>query len=112
VVILDAKTGAQVLAVTRDGHSWAPAWSPAGDAIVFMTATGEDLDLDMTVIKRSGTTFSLGDRLPITELSQLDGTSRPSWYVPPDQLPTPAPSATPNPSASSSSASPTASPTP
>jgi Tol biopolymer transport system component len=112
VVILDAKTGAQVLAVTSDGHSWAPAWSPAGDAIVFMTATGEDLDLDMTVIKRSGTTFSLGDRLPITELSQLDGTSRPSWYVPPDQLPTPAPSATPNPSASSSSASSTASPTP
>jgi Tol biopolymer transport system component len=115
VVIIDAKTGAQVIAVTKDGHSWAPAWSPAGDAIVFMTASGEDLDLDMTLIRRSGTTFSLGDRLPITEVSQLDGTSRPSWYVPPDQLPTPAPSANPSPSApspSSSASSAPASPTP
>jgi Tol biopolymer transport system component len=114
VVILDAKTGAQVLAVTNDGHSWAPAWSPAGDAIVFLTASGEDLDLDMTVLRRTGSTFSLGDRLPVTDLSQLEGTSRPSWYVPPDLLPTPAPSATPNPSGSSSGSAPSssASPTP
>jgi Tol biopolymer transport system component len=111
VVILDAKTGAQVLAVTSDGHSWAPAWSPAGDAIVFLTASGEDLDLDMAVIRRAGNTFSLGDTLPVTEVSQLDGTSRPSWYVPPDQLPTPSPSASPVPSASSSASS-SASPTP
>ena len=112
VVILDAASGAEMLAVTSDGHSWAPAWSPAGDAIVFMTASGEDLDLDMAVIRSTGTTFSLADRLPITELSQLDGTSRPSWYVPPELMPTPAPSAAPSatPSASASSAS--ASPTP
>jgi Tol biopolymer transport system component len=112
VVILDAKTGAQLLAVTNDGHSWAPAWSPAGDAIVFLTASGEDLDLDMTVIRRTGSAFSLGDRLPVTDLSQLDGTSRPSWYVPPELLPTPAPSATPAPTPSSSAPSSSASPTP
>lgn len=106
VVILDAASGAQVLAVTNDGQSWAPAWSPAGDALVFLTASGADLDLEMAVIRRTGTTFSLGDTLPITEQSQLDGTSRPSWYVPADQLPTPAPSSSPAaPSASPSSSS-------
>ncbi len=98
VVIIDAVTGAQVLAVSNDGHSWAPAWSPAGDAIVFLTASGLDIDLDMAVIRRNGTTFSLGDKLPVTEQSLLDGTSLPSWYIPPDQLPVPtaSPSAVPS----------------
>jgi len=109
VVILDAANGKELIPVTDDGGSWGPAWSPAGDAIVFLTASGEELDLDMVVIRRSGTTFRLGDRLPVTERSQLDGTSRPSWYFPPEVLPTPSPvpPATPSPSASA-----TSSPTP
>ena len=108
VVILDAANGKELLAVTDDGGSWAPAWSPAGDTIVFLTASGEDLDLIMVGIRRSGTTFILGDPLPVTERSQLDGTSRPSWYVPPELLPAP----TPAPATASPSAAGTGSPTP
>jgi len=108
VVILDAANGKELVAVTDDGGSWAPAWSPAGDTIVFLTASGEDLDLIMVGIRRSGTTFILDDPLPVTERSQLDGTSRPSWYVPPELLPAP----TPAPATASPSAAGTGSPTP
>lgn len=109
VVILSASTGKVVLAVTNDGWSWAPVWSPAGDAIAFLTASGQEIDLDVAMVQRSGITFTLGDRLPITEHSDLDGASRPSWYIPPEQIPTPTPSPTPSPSPS---ASPGASSTP
>ena len=39
MVILDAKTGAEVLRVTNDGRSWAPVFSPAGDGIAFLHPT-------------------------------------------------------------------------
>jgi Tol biopolymer transport system component len=91
VVVLDARTGAEVLAVTDDGHSWAPAWSPAGDVIAFLTESGQAIDLETARLVRSGSVFAVAERLPITADSLLDGTSRPSWYVPPDQLPTPSP---------------------
>ncbi|MCI0343882.1 MAG: hypothetical protein L0221_00370, partial [Chloroflexi bacterium] len=35
VVILDPATGAELLRVTSDGRSFAPAWSPAGDTIAY-----------------------------------------------------------------------------
>lgn len=100
VVILDAKSGSEVAAITNDGWSWAPAWSPAGDAIVFLSASGLDIDLAMASIQRSGSGFLVTDREPITEHSLLDGTSRPTWYVPVDQLPTPTPAPTPTASGS------------
>jgi Tol biopolymer transport system component len=100
VVVVDAKTGTEVLAVTDDGQSWAPAWSPAGDVIAFLTASGQAIDLETARLVRSGSVSAVAERLPITEDSILDGTSRPTWYIPPDQLPTPSP--IPSPTASSS----------
>lgn len=97
VVIISASDGEEVLVVTRDGDSWAPAWSPAGDAIVFLTASGLEIDLDLVPILRVGADLALGERLPITQHSLLDGTSRPSWYVPPELLPTPSPEPTASP---------------
>jgi Tol biopolymer transport system component len=91
VVVLDATTGREVLAITDDGRSWAPAWSPAGDVIAFLTASGQAIDLETARLVRSGAVFAVAERLPITEDSLLDGTSRPTWYIPPDQLPTPSP---------------------
>ena len=99
VVILDARTGAEVTALTDDGASWAPAWSPAGDAIIFLTASGPDIDLEMALLVRSGSLFVVADRQPVTDHSLLDGSSRPSWYVPPAQLPSPTPAPTPTASA-------------
>ena len=109
VVVLDAKTGTEVLAVTDDGHSWAPVWSPAGDVIAFLSASGEAIDLETARLVRSGSIYAVAERLPITQDSILDGTSRPSWYVPPDEMPTPSPlpSAT---TSASPSTSPSASP--
>jgi len=100
VVILDAANGKEILRVTTDGRSWAPAWSPAGDALVYLTASGADLDLVMVGIRRTASGFVLGDPLPVTERSQLDGASRPSWYVPPELFPAPTQTpATPSPTA-------------
>ena len=42
VVILDAANGRELLRVTTDGASWAPAWSPTGDAIAFLHIDGPD----------------------------------------------------------------------
>jgi len=91
VVVLDVKTGAEVLAVTSDGHSWAPVWSPAGDVIAFLSSSGQAIDLETVKLVRTGAVFAVAERLPITEDSILDGTSRPTWYVPPEQMPTPSP---------------------
>jgi Tol biopolymer transport system component len=95
VVILDATSGAEVGSITDDGSSWAPAWSPVGDAIVFLTASGPDIDLDMVRLVRTGALFVVADREPITDHSLLDGSSRPSWYVPPELMPTPSPAPSP-----------------
>ena len=42
VVILDASNGNELLRLTDDGASWAPSWSPAGDAIAFLHIDGPD----------------------------------------------------------------------
>jgi Tol biopolymer transport system component len=106
VVILDATSGREVLRVTNDGASWAPAWSPVGDAITFLHIQGQIVDLRMARLGGAAPDWTVAETTPLTEVSGLDGASRPGWFVPPDQLPapTPAPSvsaaASPVPSAS------------
>lgn len=116
VVILDAKTGDELLQLTDDGLSWAPAWSPAGDAVAYLHAEGRVIDLAMVTLTGSGPAFAVDERLPITEDSGLDGTSRPSWFVPPELLPsptpTPSPTASPAPSATGSAGTPSPGATP
>jgi TolB protein len=101
VAILDASTGAEVLRLTNDGDSWAPAWSPAGNAIVFLHVSGQVVDLRMIPLDGSGPTWTPKDPLDLTTNAGLDGVSRPGWFIPADQLPaTPAPSVVPSPSGS------------
>ena len=50
VVILDAVRGRELLRLTTDGASWAPTWSPAGDAISFFHIDGQIVDLHMAVL--------------------------------------------------------------
>ena len=88
VVVLDAKKGTELLRVTDDGRSFAPIWSPAGDQIVFLRAQGQSIDLVLASL-RSGKTLSVVKEEALTSQSQLDGTSRPAWFIPPDQLPKP-----------------------
>jgi Tol biopolymer transport system component len=107
VVILDAAGGRELLRVTTDGASWAPVWSPLGDSIAFLHIQGQIVDLQLATLEGSAPNWTVKSITALTEVSGLDGSSRPGWFVPPDQLPTPsaAPiSSAPAPSASGSAA--------
>ena len=91
VVILNTRTGTEVLRVTNSAQSWAPVWSPAGDSIAYLTSHYQIVDLRLTPLKGRAGAWTLGDEIELTQYSGLDGASRPDWYVPPDQLPAPSP---------------------
>lgn len=104
VVILEAATGAEVLRVTTDGRSWAPVWSPAGDALAFLHAQGQVVDLRLVRLPGTGPAWTPEEPLDLTRLSGLDGGSRPGWFIPAGEIP-PLPTPTPAPSAPAPSAS-------
>ena len=100
IVILHPSRGTELLRVTSDGRSWAPVWSPVGDAIAFLHLDGQSVDLHMVELAGRSGAWTVGQPIALTDVSGLDAASRPGWYVPPDELP-PAASATPAPSPSS-----------
>jgi Tol biopolymer transport system component len=103
VVILDAAHGRELLRVTDDGRSWAPVWSPAGDAIAFLHIEGLIVDLQMATLDGAAPGWTVRDIVDLTQVSGLDGGSRPDWYVAPEDLPaTPEPSIVPTTGASPS----------
>jgi len=89
IVILDASSGAEVARLTSDGRSWAPAWSPAGNAIVFLHIESGIVDLRMMDLAGAASRWTPGEVVQLTHVSGLDAASRPDWYVPPEQLPAP-----------------------
>lgn len=91
VVIIDAASGAELLRLTSDGHSFAPTWSPAGDQVAFLRANGLTLDLWVDTLSGSGSSFSVAKEEPLTSQSRLDGISKPAWFVPASQRPAPSP---------------------
>ena len=95
IVIIDARTGAEVLRLTNDQSSFAPAWSPAGDAIAFQRVQGGVVDLWLVKLTGSGSNLQVGMALALTVAAGLDGTSRESWFIPADQLPKPTPTPVP-----------------
>lgn len=102
VVILDAAHGRELLRVTDDGRSWAPVWSPAGDAIAFLHIEGLIVDLKMASLQGAAPGWTVGDVVDLTQVSGLDGGSRPDWHIAPEDLPpTPAPTVVPPASGSS-----------
>jgi Tol biopolymer transport system component len=100
LVILDAANGRELQRLTTDGASWAPVWSPVGDSIAFLHIRGQIVDLKLMRLNGAAPDWTVKDVISLTEVSGLDGESRPGWFVPADELPTP--SATPVPSAASS----------
>lgn len=105
VVLLSASTGAEVARLTNDGESFAPTWSPDGSAVAFLHEQGTGIDLDLAVLG-PGSPFATTQIIALTESSLLDGTSRPAWFIPAAQLPTPVPTVPP------ASASPSSAPSP
>ena len=106
LVILDAANGRELLRLTTDNASWAPTWSPTGDSIAFLHIRGQIVDLKLVRLDGAAPNWTVRDITDLTEVSGLDGASRPDWFVPADQLPAPtavpsaAPSAAPSTSAS------------
>lgn len=47
VVIMNAATGEVVLELTRTGKSWAPAWSPNGAQLAYLSANGIQASLNL-----------------------------------------------------------------
>ena len=102
VVILEAAHGRELLRITDDGRSWAPVWSPAGDAIAFLHSEGLIVDLQMAMLVGTAPGWTVGETVDLTQVSGLDGGSRPDWYVAPEDLPaTPEPTVAPSASGSS-----------
>ncbi|HEY4228310.1 MAG TPA: hypothetical protein VGM49_08215 [Candidatus Limnocylindrales bacterium] len=94
VVILDAKTGTPLLRVTKDDSSFSPVWSPKGDALAFLRVQNGVVDLYLVPLVGAAPTWTAGDPFALTISAGLDAASRPTWFIPADQLPPP-PTATP-----------------
>jgi Periplasmic component of the Tol biopolymer transport system len=86
IAILD-QAGKEVLRVTDDDHSFSPIWSPAGNAVAFLHLEGTIVDLRMATLDRSTGNWTVAATVDLTKVSGLDGASRPSWFVPPSELP-------------------------
>ncbi len=94
VVILSGSNGNELLRLTDDHASWAPVWSPAGDAIAFLHVVGQNVDLRLARLDGTAPTWTVAETINLTEVSGLDAASRPDWFIPPALLPaaeTPAP---------------------
>jgi Tol biopolymer transport system component len=92
VVILEGGRGNELIRLTNDGRSWSPVWSPRGDAIAFLHIEHGIVDLRMIPLEGSAPSWTLGEPLDLTEVSGLDGSSGPDWFIPADQLPAVSPS--------------------
>jgi len=102
VVILDAKRGTELLRLTNTERSFAPAWSPIGDAVTYLEIDAGVTDLWLARLDLSGPLAVDGERLRLTVSAGLDPGSRPGWWIPAELIPTPPP--TPAPSAAPSGA--------
>jgi Tol biopolymer transport system component len=89
VVILDGSRGGELIRLTNDGRSWAPVWSPRGDAIAFLHIEAGIVDLRMIPLDGAAPNWTLGAPLDLTQVSGLDGASGPDWFIPADQVPAP-----------------------
>jgi dipeptidyl aminopeptidase/acylaminoacyl peptidase len=72
IVILDAKTGAEVLRLTKDENSFAPVWSPAGDSIGYFQIDRGVVDLFVVHLTGTGPSWTAGAPLAITLSAGLD----------------------------------------
>jgi Tol biopolymer transport system component len=102
VVVLDPRTGGEILRVTSDERSWGAAWSPDGTQLAFLHLNGSTVDLQPATLTGSAASLAVASVESLTEFSDLDPTSRPSWWGP-----SLVPVASPSPSGTVPSPSPT-----
>lgn len=98
IVVLDGRSGNELLRVTADGRSWGGAWSPDGTQIAFLRLVGSTTDLYVATIDRgANANLAVVETEALTEFSGLDPASRPAWWGPQPEptAPTTTPSAAP-----------------
>ncbi len=103
VVILDSRTGVELLRLTDDEKSFSPVWSPKGDSVAFLRVQHGVVDLYLVPLTGTAPDWTAGEPIALTLAAGLDGESRPSWFIPANELPalpTPTPVVTPGPDAS------------
>ena len=76
-MILNGTNGAELVRLTDDGASWAPVWSPAGDQIAYLHASGQLVDLRLAQLEGTGPTWTVKETLDLTSNDGLDGASQP-----------------------------------
>jgi Tol biopolymer transport system component len=103
VVILNGSTGNVLMRVTDDGASWAPTWSPSGDAVAFLHIEGQTVDLRLAKLDGRAPSWTVAETIDLTQVSGLDAASRPDWHIPPALLPAAEPASAAPPAASPSS---------
>jgi Tol biopolymer transport system component len=91
VVIVDAATGSELVQLTKDGDSWGPVWSPAGNQIAYLHVSGQVVDLRMVQLEGAAPVWTISDPIDLTSNAGLDSVSTPDWFVPADQMPEPTP---------------------
>jgi Tol biopolymer transport system component len=109
VVILDSRNGTELLRLTHDEASFSPVWSPKGDAVAFLRVEHGVVDLYLIPLTGTAPDWTVGEPIALTISAGLDGLSRPTWFIPADQLPplpTPTPVASPGASTASSTGGP------
>jgi Tol biopolymer transport system component len=88
IVVVNARRGDVVVELTRDGDSFAPTFSPAGDQIAYLHRDGLAVDLRvMTLEYDERGRISMIEERPVTSDGGIDAHSAPSWFIPPDELP-------------------------
>jgi dipeptidyl aminopeptidase/acylaminoacyl peptidase len=78
VVLLDAVTGTIVLEVTRSGRAWAPAWSPDGAQLAFLSAAGTKAALNVATIGSAAGQPTVATSLVVLR-DPVDADVLPAW---------------------------------
>lgn len=83
VAIIDASSGKVMGQITSDGLSWAPVWSPQGDAILYSHLTGSVTELRMAYVSLTGDQLWYRGEPNLIDYGRLDSGSAVAWYIPP-----------------------------
>jgi Tol biopolymer transport system component len=103
IVIVRVKDGTVVDRLTADGKDFAPVWAPDGSGIAYLKLTAAGVDLHLLQFQPAaaeGDAPTLVGDIALTSDADIEPDSRPSWFIPPDLLPSPSPSPTTSPSPS------------